>query len=59
MVFLHNWKSSSNNIVNKIMNGIVNPDLDKLLTANTHAGTTLKQVAFDKRDTKHVKVEKR
>ena len=26
----------------------VNPDLDKMLTANTHAGTTLKQVAFDK-----------
>ena len=26
----------------------VNPDLDKLLTANTHAGTTLRQVAFDK-----------
>lgn len=25
----------------------VNPDLDKLLTANTHAGTTLRQVAFD------------
>lgn len=26
----------------------INPDLDKLLTANTHAGTTLRQVAFDK-----------
>lgn len=26
----------------------LNPDLDKLLTANTHAGTTLRQVAFDK-----------
>ena len=26
----------------------LNPDLDILLTANTHAGTTLKQVAFDK-----------
>jgi hypothetical protein len=26
----------------------VNPDLDILLTANTHAGTTLRQVAFDK-----------
>jgi hypothetical protein len=26
----------------------VNPDLDRLLTANTHAGTTLRQVAFDK-----------
>ena len=26
----------------------VNPNLDKLLTANTHAGTTLRQVAFDK-----------
>lgn len=26
----------------------VDPDRDKLLTANTHAGTTLRQVAFDK-----------
>jgi hypothetical protein len=26
----------------------VNPDLDTLLTANTNAGTTLRQVAFDK-----------
>jgi len=26
----------------------VDPDLDVLLTANTHAGTTLRQVAFDK-----------
>jgi HNH endonuclease len=26
----------------------INPDMDKLLTANTHAGTTLRQVAFDK-----------
>ncbi len=26
----------------------VNPNLDSLLTANTHAGTTLRQVAFDK-----------
>lgn len=26
----------------------INPDKDKLLTANTHAGTTLRQVAFDK-----------
>lgn len=26
----------------------VNPDLDKLLTASTHAGTSLRQVAFDK-----------
>lgn len=26
----------------------VNPNLDTLLTANTHAGTTLRQVAFDK-----------
>lgn len=26
----------------------INPDKDRLLTANTHAGTTLRQVAFDK-----------
>ena len=26
----------------------INPDTDRLLTANTHAGTTLRQVAFDK-----------
>jgi len=26
----------------------IDPDTDKLLTANTHAGTTLRQVAFDK-----------
>lgn len=26
----------------------INPDTDTLLTANTHAGTTLRQVAFDK-----------
>lgn len=26
----------------------INPDTDVLLTANTHAGTTLRQVAFDK-----------
>ena len=26
----------------------INPDIDVLLTANTHAGTTLRQVAFDK-----------
>lgn len=26
----------------------IDPDKDKLLTANTHAGTTLRQVAFDK-----------
>lgn len=32
----------------------VNPDLDVLLTANTHAGTTLRQVAFDKSVQRHL-----
>lgn len=32
----------------------VNPDLDNLLTANTHAGTTLRQVAFDKSVQRHL-----
>ncbi len=32
----------------------LNPDLDILLTANTHAGTTLKQVAFDKSVQSHL-----
>ena len=32
----------------------VNPDLDVLLTANTNAGTTLKQVAFDKSVQRHL-----
>ena len=30
------------------MRVFVNPDMDRLLTANTRAGTTLRQVAFDK-----------
>jgi len=32
----------------------VNPDPDVLLTANTHAGTTLRQVAFDKSVQRHL-----
>jgi len=32
----------------------VNPDLDMLLTANTNAGTTLRQVAFDKSVQRHL-----
>lgn len=32
----------------------VNPDTDLLLTANTHAGTTLRQVAFDKATQRHL-----
>ncbi len=32
----------------------VNPDLNVLLTANTHAGTTLRQVAFDKSVQRHL-----
>lgn len=32
----------------------VNPDLDVLLTANTHAGTTLRQVAFDMSVQRHL-----
>lgn len=32
----------------------INPDSDKLLTANTNAGTTLKQVAFDKSIQRHL-----
>lgn len=32
----------------------VNPDLDRLLTANTNAGTTLRQVAFDKSVQRHL-----
>lgn len=32
----------------------VNPNLEKLLTANTHAGTTLRQVAFDKSVQRHL-----
>jgi len=32
----------------------VNPDIDRLLTANTHAGTTLRQVAFDKSVQRHL-----
>lgn len=32
----------------------VNPDPDLLLTANTHAGTTLRQVAFDKATQRHL-----
>jgi hypothetical protein len=32
----------------------VDPDLEKLLTANTHAGTTLRQVAFDKSVQRHL-----
>ncbi len=32
----------------------VNPDTDVLLTANTHAGTTLRQVAFDKSVQRHL-----
>jgi hypothetical protein len=32
----------------------LNPDLDRLLTANTHAGTTLRQVAFDKSVQRHL-----
>ncbi|MDI6872053.1 MAG: HNH endonuclease signature motif containing protein [Bacillota bacterium] len=32
----------------------VNPDLDVLLTANTNAGTTLRQVAFDKSVQRHL-----
>jgi hypothetical protein len=32
----------------------VNPDRDALLTANTHAGTTLRQVAFDKSVQRHL-----
>ena len=32
----------------------INPDLDILLTANTNAGTTLKQVAFDKSVQRHL-----
>ncbi len=32
----------------------VDPDTDVLLTANTHAGTTLRQVAFDKATQRHL-----
>lgn len=32
----------------------VNPDVDTLLTANTNAGTTLRQVAFDKSVQRHL-----
>ena len=32
----------------------INPDQDVLLTANTHAGTTLRQVAFDKSVQRHL-----
>ena len=32
----------------------VNPDLDLLLTTNTNAGTTLRQVAFDKSVQRHL-----
>lgn len=32
----------------------INPDPDLLLTANTHAGTTLRQVAFDKATQRHL-----
>lgn len=32
----------------------VDPDPDQLLTANTHAGTTLRQVAFDKATQRHL-----
>lgn len=32
----------------------VDPDTDLLLTANTHAGTTLRQVAFDKATQRHL-----
>lgn len=32
----------------------INPDLDVLLTTNTNAGTTLKQVAFDKSVQRHL-----
>ena len=32
----------------------INPDTDKLLTANTNAGTTLRQVAFDKSVQRHL-----
>ena len=32
----------------------INPDTDVLLTANTHAGTTLRQVAFDKSVQRHL-----
>jgi len=32
----------------------VNPDFDRLLTANTHAGTTLRQVAFDMSVQRHL-----
>jgi hypothetical protein len=32
----------------------LNPDIEKLLTANTHAGTTLRQVAFDKSVQRHL-----
>lgn len=36
------------------MRVFVNPDLNVLLTANTNAGTTLKQVAFDKSVQRHL-----